>query len=298
MLGTDEKIVDPPPEIPCYLRASNFRIQFTDKRIGNCLVSNGLSYDGRKIMKERFTRIVVVKPFISFFDETRLMADHYSLKQFILGREMPIDGANAYTGMPSDLIHRNGDAFGSKHFMCDQQQLFPISLGICSQCLLGRLWRRRNPSCCRRRSIPVIYVRVAFRGGYPEISPRNKMFGGIAGRAGSAAAPEAMMQIHDSVRPQPDEPIVTKVRVSAFAGSDLEIILRANQIDTLILSGIATSGVVLSTLREAADKDFNLKVLSDACIDADPEVHRVLIEKVFPEQSEVVTVDAWVESLH
>lgn len=149
----------------------------------------------------------------------------------------------------------------------------------------------------RSHAIPVIYVRVAFREGYPEISARNKMFGGIASRSGAMAAPEAMMQIHESVQPRQGEPIVTKVRVSAFAGSDLEIILRSRQIDTLILSGIATSGVVLSTLREAADKDFALTVLSDACIDADPEVHRVLTEKVFPQQAEVVTVDAWVASL-
>lgn len=149
----------------------------------------------------------------------------------------------------------------------------------------------------RSHAIPIIYVRVAFRAGYPEISSRNKMFAGIASRAGTAAAPEATMQIHESVQPRPDEPIVTKLRVSAFAGSDLEVILRSRQIDTLILSGIATSGVVLSTLREAADKDFALTVLSDACIDADPEVHRILTEKVFPHQAEVVHVDAWVASL-
>jgi nicotinamidase-related amidase len=123
------------------------------------------------------------------------------------------------------------------------------------------------------------------------------MFSGIASRAGTVVAPEEAMQIHESVQPRPDEPIVTKLRVSAFAGSDLEVLLRSNQIDTLILSGIATSGVVLSTLREAADKDFALTVLSDACIDTDPEVHRILTEKVFPHQAEVVSVDAWAASL-
>lgn len=148
----------------------------------------------------------------------------------------------------------------------------------------------------RSHDIPVIYVRVAFRPGYPEISPTNKMFGGMASRAGSAPM-EGMTEIHESVKPRPDEPVVTKVRVSAFAGSDLEVILRANRIDTLILSGIATSGVVLSTLREAADKDFALVVLSDACIDADPEVHRVLTEKVFPKQAEVLTAGEWASSL-
>jgi nicotinamidase-related amidase len=93
----------------------------------------------------------------------------------------------------------------------------------------------------------------------------------------------------------PEEAVVTKLRVSAFSGSDLEVILRAHGVDTLILAGIATSGVVLSTLREAADKDYRLIVLSDACLDADPEVHSVLMEKVFPRQADIMTVDEWVE---
>jgi nicotinamidase-related amidase len=58
-----------------------------------------------------------------------------------------------------------------------------------------------------------------------------------------------------------------------------------------VLAGIATSGVVLSTLREAADRDYQLIVLSDCCFDLDAEVHRVLMDKVFPRQAEVLTVE-------
>ncbi|QAY67581.1 cysteine hydrolase family protein [Paenibacillus protaetiae] len=148
----------------------------------------------------------------------------------------------------------------------------------------------------RQHDIPVIYVRVAFREGYPETSLRNKAFSRIAQYGGMTELEEAT-QIHASVKPQPGELVVVKRRVSAFAGSDLEVILRAMQVDTLILTGIATSGVVLSTLREAADKDFALTVLSDACLDGDPEVHRVLVEKVFPRQAEVMTVGEWAGSL-
>ena len=86
---------------------------------------------------------------------------------------------------------------------------------------------------------------------------------------------------------------MTKRRVSAFAGSDLEVLLRGLGAGTLVLTGIATSGVVLSTLRQAADLDYRLVVLADACLDADPEVHRVLAEKVFPRQAEVLTVAQW-----
>jgi nicotinamidase-related amidase len=104
-------------------------------------------------------------------------------------------------------------------------------------------------------------------------------------------------QVVADLEPLSTEIVVVKRRVSAFTGSDLEVVLRAADVDHLVLAGIATSGVVLSTLREAADRDFRLTVLHDACADRDDEVHRVLTEKVFPRQADVVTVDEWVSGL-
>ncbi len=108
-------------------------------------------------------------------------------------------------------------------------------------------------------------------------------------------APDGVMaaQIVPAVAPRSGDIIVTERRVSAFAGSDLEVVLRANDVSTLVLAGIATSGVVLSTLREAADRDYGLKVLSDCCDDSDPEVHHVLMAKVFPRQAEILTAADW-----
>lgn len=147
-------------------------------------------------------------------------------------------------------------------------------------------------AAARASGVPVLYVVVGFRPGYPEISPRNKMFGGMLGRAAMPGGDEAL-QVHPDVAPGPGDLVVTKRRVSAFAGSDLDMVLRAGDIDHLVLTGIATSGVVLSTLRQAADLDFGLTVLADGCLDNDPEVHRVLTEKVFPHQAEVTTVAEW-----
>jgi nicotinamidase-related amidase len=155
---------------------------------------------------------------------------------------------------------------------------------------------QRAVNAARRAGIPVIFVRVAFRDGYPELSAKNKMFSAVT-KLGGMTISDTSTQIHSSVAPLPNEPVVTKLRVSAFAGSDLEVILRSRGIDKLILTGIATSGVVLSTLREAADKDYRIVVLSDACLDSDPEVHRVLVEKVFPRQADVLTVSAWADTL-
>ncbi len=155
----------------------------------------------------------------------------------------------------------------------------------------------RAITAARAAQIPVIYVVVAFRPGYPEISPRNKSFSTIKRQQSSLQAAMTPTEIHPAIAPQPTDIVVTKRRVSAFSGSDLEVVLRAQGIAHLALCGIATSGVVLSTLREAADKDYELTVLADCCVDSDEEVQRVLLSKVFPRQAEVVTVEAWSERL-
>lgn len=138
----------------------------------------------------------------------------------------------------------------------------------------------------------MIYVVVGFRPGHPEISPRNKSFARVAAAAGMVTG-EPDSDVHPDVAPEPGDITVVKRRISAFAGSDLDVVLRSGGIDSLVLTGIATSGVVLSTLRQAADLDYGLTVLADACLDADPEVHRVLTEKIFPRHADVLTVAEW-----
>ncbi len=142
----------------------------------------------------------------------------------------------------------------------------------------------------RAAQLLVIHVQVGFRPGLPEVSARNKLFGAIKTSprwqqlfAGDAAA------IHRALGPEPNDIVVTKHRVGAFAGTDLQVILRANDITTLVLFGIATSGVVLSTLTAASDQDYRLAVIGDCCADRDPELHACLLQRLFPTRAEVMT---------
>jgi nicotinamidase-related amidase len=144
----------------------------------------------------------------------------------------------------------------------------------------------------RRADIRVVYVRIGFRPGHPDLSPRNQMFTNSP-YLDQFDESNPATQIVPAITPQSGDFIVTKRRVSAFTGSDLEVVLRANDVSTLVLAGIATSGVVLSTVREAADRDYGLVVLSDCCADSDPEVHHVLITKIFPRQAEILTATEW-----
>jgi nicotinamidase-related amidase len=139
----------------------------------------------------------------------------------------------------------------------------------------------------RNLGMRIVYIVVAFRAGYPEISPRNQSFASLRA-SGRFAEGTPGTEVHAALAPKPGDVVVTKHRVSAFAGTDLEMILRAHSIDTLVLTGLATSGVVLSTVRHAADADYRIVVVEDCCGDRDDEVHRTLMDKVFPRQATVI----------
>jgi nicotinamidase-related amidase len=142
----------------------------------------------------------------------------------------------------------------------------------------------------RARSVQIGYVRVAFDDSdYAAVPDTNKRFTEMAaGRRMHHEAPETA--IHEAVAPGPGDLVVRKTRVGAFSTTDLDEQLRDGQIDTLILAGISTSGVVLSTVRDAADRDYRVYVLEDGCFDRDPAVHDLLMQKVFPRQSYVISI--------
>lgn len=151
---------------------------------------------------------------------------------------------------------------------------------------------------CREKGMTVIHIQVGFRPGFPEISPRNELFNAIR------TSPERQRlfqgdtgRIHPAVAPIGEDIVITKHRISAFTGTDLEMILRAREVDTLVLFGIATSGVVLSSLLDAVDADYRCIVVGDCCADRDDEVHRVLVERFFPSRGTVVTAGGLLESL-
>jgi nicotinamidase-related amidase len=140
----------------------------------------------------------------------------------------------------------------------------------------------------RGAGMMVIHVVVAFRPGHPEVSPRNPLFSALRAN-GIAMAGSEGAAIHPAAAPREGEPIVVKHRISPFIGTELETLLRANDIDTLVLAGVHTSGVVLSTVRHAGDLDYRLAVVRDCCADPDAEVHAMLLDSVIAKQAAVVT---------
>ena len=127
----------------------------------------------------------------------------------------------------------------------------------------------------RKAGIPIIYVQ--HRGGaFKEYSPE--------------------VDIHPGVAPAPGEQVIIKTRTAPFSTTGFDVMLREMGTDTLVLMGVATSGCVLTTVRWAADIDYKVVVVGDACDDPDREVHRMLTEKLYPRQGTVITAQQFLQA--
>ncbi len=160
----------------------------------------------------------------------------------------------------------------------------------------SRARRRRSPQLDAPASRWRTCASRSTDDDYGRVPASNRTF--------SAAAAARMMhaddpgtQIDARLAPEDGDIVVRKVRVGPFSTTDLEHQLRDRGIDTLVLAGVSTSGVVLSTVRAAADLDYRILVVEDLCADPDAEVHRVLTEKVFARQAEVISLAGFIELL-
>jgi nicotinamidase-related amidase len=144
----------------------------------------------------------------------------------------------------------------------------------------------------RQNRFRIIHVGLGFSEGHLEIPDFESPFLRVKQNnlfvKGTSSA-----EFHGDIF-HPDDLVIYKQRVGAFSDNHLEMVLRSRRIEHLVFFGIATSGIVLSTLRRAFDLDFRSVVLKDACFDSDEEVHRVLTEKVFPRQAWVATTDEFI----
>jgi nicotinamidase-related amidase len=133
------------------------------------------------------------------------------------------------------------------------------------------------------------YVRVAFADGEAPAGTMTKLIPPEHLAAFHADAPTT--QIPEGIAPQDGDIVVRKVRVGPFSTTDLYEQLQAAGIDTLLLAGVSTSGVVLSAVRDAHDRDYRLVVLSDLTADFDPDLHQFLISRVIATQADVIRSD-------
>ncbi|RAR53377.1 nicotinamidase-related amidase [Paraburkholderia unamae] len=137
----------------------------------------------------------------------------------------------------------------------------------------------------RAKGVGVYFANLRFSPGYAEVSPLNRNGQGIK-RLGLFLDDGTAPQLNQ----QADEPLIAAHRASVFFGTGLEARLRARGIDSLILVGIATTGVVLSSVAYASDADFRLYTVKDCCHDPDTVVHEHLFDTAFDTRTTVLSL--------
>ncbi len=124
----------------------------------------------------------------------------------------------------------------------------------------------------RNQGIPVIHVVVGFTAGYPEWPAGSPVFHS-AKDDGRILLGTWATRPHDAVKPADGEPVIAKHRISPFYGTGLDLTLRAQGIDTLLLTGVSTDMVILATARDGHDRDYAVEVLEDATGADGDEMH-------------------------
>ncbi|MGV2906529.1 isochorismatase family cysteine hydrolase [Achromobacter sp. AGC25] len=165
------------------------------------------------------------------------------------------------------------------HYQTDILELFPsVAPALVSN-------TRRLCDAARQNGVSVYFANIRFSPGYPEVSPLNKNGQGIK---------QMGLFLGDDLSPalgrQASEPLIIAHRASVFHGTDLQVRLSAQGIDTLMMAGIASTGVVLSSVAYASDADFRLMTVKDCCYDPDPVVHEHLFATAFESRTTVLSL--------
>ncbi|MGW7652057.1 cysteine hydrolase family protein [Streptomyces tendae] len=146
----------------------------------------------------------------------------------------------------------------------------------------------------RAHGVLVVLVRTELRTSGADVSENNTVFTAFhrAGPLFHEGSGES--DIIPQLAPRPEDVVITKRRTSAFVGTELELVLRAHHVESIALTGVATGAMVAGTLYDALDRDYRATVLSDACADAEADVHDFFMERIFPGRgARVMTAESW-----
>jgi nicotinamidase-related amidase len=192
---------------------------------------------------------------------------------------MPVDPSDQQASTHISPIVPAQTALLIMHYQTDITGLFPSVAAT----LLANT--RALCDAARHKGVSIYFAKIHFSPGYPEVSPLNRNGQGIK---------QLGLFVNDSIAPelgrQADEPLIIAHRASVFFGTDLEAQLTAQGVDTLVMAGIASTGVVLSSVAYASDADFRLFTVKDCCYDPDQVVHEHLFSTAFDSRTMVLSL--------
>lgn len=125
-------------------------------------------------------------------------------------------------------------------------------------------------AAAREHGLAVFHVRRAYAADGSDVEAVRWKAWAEGGRPLSSADPMSLA-CPSELAPAPGEPVVVKPSWSAFFGTDLDALLRARGIGTLVLAGTTTPNCVRSTAYDGLARGFNVAVLRDATSSRSPE---------------------------
>ncbi len=149
---------------------------------------------------------------------------------------------------------------------------------------------------CRKRGIPVIHVWFEVAEGAPGLTLNCPLFEGVIENRAVVKGTWGAQPV-PGLEPKPGDHVVSKMRMSAWEGTNLETILKAEGRDTVIVTGAWTNMSIEHTARTGADKGYLMIVPENACATMNADWHRASIDYALQNVAAVTTTDAVVAAL-
>jgi nicotinamidase-related amidase len=148
----------------------------------------------------------------------------------------------------------------------------------------------------RAANVPVIHVRHVYRPDYLDM-PNNVGIFKVIKKIGALTAGSWGAEIHELLTPMPEDFVVDKTRISAFYASTLASVLEAQGLSHLIMTGIATDGVIDGTARDAADRGYSVFIPRDCCAATSEKAHNTILNGVLAMIAQVCDAEDVVAAL-
>jgi nicotinamidase-related amidase len=164
----------------------------------------------------------------------------------------------------------------------------------CEKALLGTV--KRVLDAARSASATIVFITVSFRDDYADAPAHAPLFQAEKARgvmkAGSPGA-----AICEALTPQAGDIVINKHGVDPFNSTHLANVLRARDVDTLVLMGVWTNFVVEATARTGADLGYRIIVVSDGCASDTEDHHEFFVTQILPQIGTAATASDVIAAL-
>ncbi len=144
----------------------------------------------------------------------------------------------------------------------------------------------------RERGLPVYFTTVIYRS--PE---QARVFRQRVPALNLLEPGSPWVEVDPALEPHPGEPVIEKQWASSFFGTDLAARLRAEGVDSLVVTGLTTSGCVRATVVDGLQHEFPVVVPREAVGDRNPEAHAANLFDMHAKYADVRDLDTVVQQL-